>query len=188
MLAIQTGAAVVPNSVLGDFASQLRVAIHRLQDWVYPDQIDHRLFQAYMKTPHDVGGEPDAPATFEEKEEEQWELNAFVTCEVLGWKGIWTSEERRRLGNVDVGRMKYLGFPYYGRWVLAAARCLVDKRITLGELIERVSEVRKRCTANGDAPPQAAPRSTGDGKAVARNRHHTEAVGKDDPQYRQGRQ
>ena len=25
---------------------------------------------------------------FEEKEEEQWELNTFVDCEVLGWKGI----------------------------------------------------------------------------------------------------
>ena len=117
------------------------------------------------------------------KEEEQWELNTFVTCEVLGWRGIWTSEERRRLGNVDVGRMRYLGFPYYGRWVLAVARCLIDKRhITLGELIERVSEVRERCATGGNAL-EAAPRIIGDAKAVARNRHHTEAVGKGDPQY-----
>lgn len=75
----------MPNSVMGDFVSQLRLAFHRLQDWAYPDQIDHVLFQAYMKTPHDVGGEPDAPAAFEEKEEEQWELNTFVTCEV-SWR------------------------------------------------------------------------------------------------------
>jgi hypothetical protein len=169
---------------MGDLVSQLRLAFHRLQDWAYPDEIDHAIFRAYMKTPHDVGGEPDAPATFEEKEEEQWELNTFVTCEVLGWRGIWTSEERRRLGNVDVGRMRYLGFPYYGRWVLAAARCLVDKRhITLGELIERVSEVRERCSASGNAALEAAPRAIGDGTAVARNRHHSEAVGKGDPQY-----
>jgi thiocyanate hydrolase subunit beta len=39
-----------------------------------------------MKTPHDVGGEPDAPAMFEDKQEEVWELNTFVTCEVLGWR------------------------------------------------------------------------------------------------------
>lgn len=173
----------MPNSVMGDLVSQLRLAFHRLQDWAYPDEIDHALFRAYMKTPHDVGGEPDAPAIFEEKQEEQWELNAFVTCEVLGWRGIWTSEERRRLGNVDVGRMRYLGFPYYGRWVLAAARCLVDKHhITLGELIERVHQVRDRCTTSS-GPLQAAPRATGEANAVARNRHHTEAVGKGDPQY-----
>lgn len=171
----------MPNPyVMGDPVSQLRVALHQLQDWAYPEEISHALFQAYMKTPHDVGGEPDPPARFEEKEEEEWELNAFVTCEVLGWRGIWTSEERRRLGNVDVGRTTYLGLPYYGRWVLAIARVLVDKHhITLGELIERVAEVRER---SGNGVPAAMPRTAGDGAAVARNRHHTEAVGKGDPQ------
>lgn len=170
------------NSVMDDLASQLRLTFHRLQDWAYPDEIGHELYQAYMKTPHDVGGEPDAPATSEEKDEEQWELDTFVTCEVLGWRGIWTSEERRRLGNVDVGRTMYLGFPYYGRWVWAVARCLVEKRhITLGELIERADEVRER-HASGRGPIEAAPRTTGDGKAVARNRHHTAAVGKGAPQ------
>lgn len=82
------------NSAMGDFVSQLRPALHRNRDWPYPDEIDHELIRAYMKVPHDVGGEPDAPATFEEKEEEQWEMNAFVTSEVLCWRGIWTSEER----------------------------------------------------------------------------------------------
>lgn len=174
----------MPESAMGDFVSQLRPAFHRFQDWAYPDEINHALFQAYMKTPHDVGGEPDAPATFEDKEEERWELDTFVTCEVLGWRGIWTSEERRRLGNVDVGRTLYLGFPYYGRWVLAAARRLIDKRhITLGELIERVSEVRERYAASGNASLKASPRTSGDGKVVVRNRHHTEAVGRGDPQY-----
>ncbi|HEY1968649.1 MAG TPA: SH3-like domain-containing protein [Pseudonocardia sp.] len=172
------------NSVMGDPSSQLRLAFHRIEDWAYPDQVDHALFQAYMKTPHDVGGEPDAPALFEDKEEEQWELNAFVTCEVLGWRGIWTSEERRRMGNVDLGRTNYLGLPYYGRWLWAIARCLVDKRhVTLGELIDRVSEVRERYAAGGSAGPiDAAPRTTGDRDAVTRNRHHLEAVGKGDPQ------
>ncbi|MCV7079035.1 nitrile hydratase [Mycobacterium szulgai] len=170
------------NSVMGDLVSQLRIASHRLHDWAYPDELGHDLFRAFMKTSHDVGGEPDAPATYEEKEEEQWELDTFVTCEVLGWRGIWTSEERRRLGNVDVGRMQYLGFPYYGRWVLAAARCLIDKRhITLGELIERASEVRARANA-GNTPLEPMPRSAGDAKAVPRNEHHLEALGKGDPQ------
>jgi hypothetical protein len=172
----------VANSVMDDFVSQLRLGFHRLQDWAYPDQIGHSLFKAFMKTPHDVGGEPDAPATFEDKEEEEWELNTFVTCEVLGWRGIWTSEERRRLGNVDIGRTNYLGLPYYARWLWAIARCLLEKRyITLGELIERVDEVRQRFAKNG-GPIEPAPRPAGDGKVVARNRHHIEAVGKGDPQ------
>jgi hypothetical protein len=119
---------------------------------------------------------------FEDKQEEQWELNTFVTCEVLGWRGIWTSEERRRIGNVDLGRTNYLGLPYYSRWLWAVARCLVDKRhITLGELIERVGEVRERYAA-GAGPIDAAPRTTGAGESVARNRHHLDAVGKGDPQ------
>lgn len=182
VLPVQAEVTVVAHSAQGDSAGQPPATPHRLPDWVYPDEIDHRLFQAYMKTPHDVGGEPDAPAAFEEKEEEQWELDTFVTCEVLGWRGIWTSEERRRLGNVDVGRTLYLGFPYYGRWVWAAARCLVEKgHITLGELIERAAEVRERYVGGSD-PIEALPRTTGDGRAVARNRHHTEAVGKGDPQ------
>ena len=171
------------NSVLNDLSSQLRVAFHRVQDWAYPDQVDHGTFRAYMKTPHDVGGEPDPPALFEDKEEEQWELNTFVTCEVLGWRGIWTSEERRRIGNVDLGRTNYLGLPYYGRWLWAIARCLVDKRhITLGELIERVGEVRDRYAGGISGPLDAAPRTTGNTEAVARNHHHVDAVGKGDPQ------
>jgi thiocyanate hydrolase subunit alpha/thiocyanate hydrolase subunit beta len=47
---------------MGDRSSQLRVAFHRLQDWAYPDEIDHELFRAFMKTPHDVGGEPNGLA------------------------------------------------------------------------------------------------------------------------------
>ena len=64
----QGGGDLVPNSyVMNDPVSQLRVALHQVQDWAYPDEVSHALFQAYMKTPHDVGGEPDPPARFEEK-------------------------------------------------------------------------------------------------------------------------
>jgi hypothetical protein len=167
-----------------ELVAQLRPAFDRVQDPPAPDQIDHARFRAYMKTSHDVGGEPDAPAVFELKEEEQWELNTYVTCEVLGWRGIWTSEERRRMGNVDVGKTMYLGLPYYGRWLLAAARVLVEKHhITLGELIERVGEVRDRYTQGiGAGLPDATPRAAGDPAVVRRNEHHVAAVGKGDPQ------
>jgi hypothetical protein len=86
--------------------------------------------------------------------------------------------------NVDVGNTLYLGLPYYGRWLIAAARVLVDKRhVTLGELIERVDEVRRRYSQGlGAALPDAAPRAVGETAAVERNHHHVAAVGKGDPQ------
>jgi hypothetical protein len=52
------------------------------ENWNYENT--HPLFQALMHPPHDVGGQPDVPVYYEEKEEEQWELNTYVTCEVLG--------------------------------------------------------------------------------------------------------
>jgi hypothetical protein len=100
---------------------------------------------AYTAPPHDVGGQADAPVRYEEKEEEQWELNTYVTCEVLGWRGVWNAEERRRIGNNDLGLSLYYGFPYYGRWIWAAARMLVDKNhVSLTELLEKIAEVRAR--------------------------------------------
>ncbi len=122
-----------------DLVARLESAYPELPDAPPPDLIDHERFRAYVKTVHDLGGEPAAPEKFENKQYEIWEHNTYVTCEVLAWRGIWHSEERRRIGNVDVGRTIYLGLPYYGRWLLAAARILVDKHhITLGELTDRL--------------------------------------------------
>ena len=71
-----------------EIGAQLAPAIHQHQDWPY--EVPHPRYVAYMAPPHDVGGQPDAPVRYEEKEEELWELNTYVTCEVLGWKGVWT--------------------------------------------------------------------------------------------------
>ena len=82
---------------------------------------------------------------FEDKEEEVWEDKTYVTCEVLGWKGVWNAEERRRRADNDVGLSLYYGFPYYGRWIWSAARMLVDKNhVSLTELQEKIAEVRAR--------------------------------------------
>ena len=108
-----------------DLVARLKSSYPELPDAPTPDLIDHERFDAYTKTPHDVGGEPDAPIPWENKQYEAWEENTYVMCEVLGWRGIWLSEERRRMGNVDLGRTIYLGLPYYGRWLLAVARILV---------------------------------------------------------------
>lgn len=171
-----------------ELVNQLQPALHDVQQAPTPDRVDHDLFRAHMKTSHDVGGELDVPVPYECKQYEQWEENTYVTCEVLGWRGIWVSEERRRIQNVDVGRTMYLGLPYYGRWLLAAARVLVEKHhITLGELIDRVDEVSRRYP--GDGEPRrldAQPKTQGDGLAVSRNHHHEAALGIGDPQIFSG--
>lgn len=110
-----------------------------------PDEITHTLYRAYTRSSHDVGGEADIPIPWEEKEEEVWEHNTFVTCEVLAWRGVWNAEERRRRQNVDVGQTQYLGLPYYGRWLLTAARILIDKQyVTLTEMVDKLDDVKKR--------------------------------------------
>ena len=171
-----------------DLIARLQSSYQELPDAPTPDLIDHERFTAYTKTPHDVGGEPDAPIPWENKQYETWEENTYVMCEVLGWRGIWLSEERRRMGNVDLGRTIYLGLPYYGRWLLAVARILVEKHhIRLTELAERMAEVQARYEGGLRGKPlQAKPKFEGDSAEVNRNRHHTHAVGKGDPQVYAG--
>jgi len=121
----------------------LAPAIHDTQ--TAPYEIPSDRYAAFMQPVHDIGGEADVPVVYEEKEEEQWELDTYVTCEVLAWRGVWNAEERRRRGNNDVGLSVYLGAPYYGRWILAAARMLVDKNhVSLTELMDKIAEVKAR--------------------------------------------
>ena len=92
-----------------DLIGSIQPALHVPQNWNY--EISAPLFRAFMHPPHDVGGQPDVPVHYEEKEEEQWELDTYVTCEVLGWRGVWTAEERRRRADNDLGYTLYLGMP-----------------------------------------------------------------------------
>lgn len=172
-----------------DLVARLESAYPELPDAPTPDLLDHARLTAYLKPVHDVGGEPDAPMKYENKQYELWEHMTYVICEVLAWRGIWLSEERRRMGNVDVGRAVYLGLPYYGRWLLSVARILVEKHhIGLTELSERMAEVADRYAGGLDGHrPEAQPKFEGDGSAVKRNAHHLHAVGKGDPQVYAGK-
>jgi hypothetical protein len=169
-----------------DLVRRLRSNFQDLPDAPY--ELPNDRLEAYLKPQHDVGGELDAPIEWIEKEGEHWEHNTYILAEVLAWRGIWVSEERRRLGNVDVGRAIYLGLPYYGRWLLGCLQILVDKHvITLTELTAKFNEVRDRIA---DLAPhellQAKPRHVSDGKDIPRNKHHVEARGKGDPQMYAG--
>lgn len=172
-----------------DLVARLKSNYPELPDAPTPNMITHDRFLAYMKTNHDVGGEPDTPMKYENKEYEYWEHMTYVICEVLGQRGIWISEERRRIGNVDVGRAVYLGFPYYGRWLWAVARILVEKHhISLGELSERMAEVQARYADGFEGKKlEAKPKFQGDGANVKRNEHHIKARGIGDPQIYEGK-
>ena len=163
--------------------SRLKTVYPEVPEWPTPDEVTHSHWLAYMKTPHDVGGELDYPHPYENKEEEQWELMTYVLCEVLAWRGIWVTEERRRIGNVDVGRSIYLGLPYYARWLWSVGRILIEKKhIDWAELTDRLAEVKSRYPGplNGRRP-DARPKFAGDGKGVKRNQFHIKAVGLGDP-------
>lgn len=133
-----------------DIVGHLQPALHMPQHAPAPTQVDNEHYRAYTRSSHDVGGEPDVPIHFHEKEEEKWELNTFATCECLAWRGVWNAEERRRRQNVDVGQTIYLGMPYYGRWLMTAALIMVDKQyVRLSELIDKIDEVKKRYEKEG---------------------------------------
>lgn len=114
-----------------------------------PYEISNELYATLRHVLHDVGGQPEAPQPYLEKEEEEWEMNTYVTCECLGWRGVWNSEERRRLEN-ELGATLYFGLPYYARWATVAAKTLLDKgHITNDELSAKIDEVRSRLEAEG---------------------------------------
>jgi len=163
--------------------SRLKATYPEIPEWPTPTMMTSEHYWAYLKTNHDQGAQLSAAEPFLEKQEEQWELMTYVLCEALGWSGIWVSEERRRIGNVDVGLPIYLGLPYYARWLWAVGKALLEKNyITWAELTDRLTEVQERY-ADGlsGRRPEAQPKFEGDGSGVARNRNHIEAAGKGDP-------
>ncbi|MBF0661485.1 SH3-like domain-containing protein [Rhodococcus sp. (in: high G+C Gram-positive bacteria)] len=126
------------TSLLADIAP----AIHEVQDSPYT--LSNARYAALRHVLHDVGGQPDLPVEYKEKVEEAWEMNTYVTCECLGWRGAWNSEMRRRAEN-DLGATLYFGLPYYARWITVATKTLIDKGlITPDELSAKIDAVRTR--------------------------------------------
>lgn len=105
----------------------------------------HDRYRQCMRQVHDLGGEPDdEPIQLEESAKEQWEIDTYVTCECLAWRGVWNNVEKLRR-HVDLGTEQYLSLPYYGRWLLSAARVMVDKEhVTVTELMSKMDAVKKR--------------------------------------------
>ncbi|MFB4309576.1 hypothetical protein [Actinomadura sp. GTD37] len=109
-----------------------------------PYTISNVDYHTLTSVVHDVGGETDWPQPYMPKGETEWEMNIYLTCECLGWRGAWNSEMRRRAEN-DLGKTQYYGLPYYGRWITVAAKTLVNKGLlTTDELGKKIDEVRER--------------------------------------------
>lgn len=127
---------------LTDGLAKIAPAVHDVQDSPYT--ISNAQYDVLRHVLHDVGGQPALPIDYVEKEEEAWEMNTYVTCECLAWRGCWNAEMRRR-AEVDLGETQYFGLPYYARWITVAARVMVDKGLVpLDELTTKIDEVRAR--------------------------------------------
>ena len=112
-----------------------------------PYSISNDFYAGLRHVQHDVGGQPDVPVAYVDKEEADWELRTYVTCEVLAWRGVWNAEWRRRAEN-DLGETLYYGLPYYGRWITVAAKTLIDRGlISVDELAAKIDDVRARMEA-----------------------------------------
>ncbi|CAM3059165.1 SH3-like domain-containing protein [Prescottella defluvii] len=127
---------------LTDGLAKITPAVHDAQDSPY--SITNAQYDILRHVLHDVGGQPALPVEYLEKEEEAWEMNTYVTCECLAWRGAWNAEMRRR-AEVDLGETQYFGLPYYARWITVAAKVMVDKGLVpLDELSDKIDEVRAR--------------------------------------------
>ena len=127
-----------------DIGAQLAPAIHQHQDWPY--EVPHPRYVAYLSPPHDVGGQPDAPVRYEEKEEEA--VGAEHLCHLRGARVEGRVERRGkappRQQRPGSHRSITASLTTDG-WIWAAARMLVDKNhVSLTELLEKIAEVRAR--------------------------------------------
>jgi hypothetical protein len=89
-----------------------------------------------------MGGSPAGPVERDQHEVEDWERLADAISSALGARGLYSTDEHRRaiesLGN-------YRDLSYYGRWVGATERLLVEKGfLTNDEIDERAAEIERR--------------------------------------------
>ena len=100
--------------------------------------------QFVERLPNDIGGLP-APAIERiEHPLEPWEKRCHALADVLDFRKIINTEEKRRgveaLGADLIGRLSY-----YERWIVAFANILFQKGIlTPGELARKMEEVERR--------------------------------------------
>jgi hypothetical protein len=114
------------------------------------------------RLPNDIGGLPAGPIERVDHALEPWEKRCHALADVLDFRKIINTEEKRRgveaLGAEMVGRLGY-----YERWIAAFANILFQKGIlTPGELARKMEQVEARWPASAveaDAAEGGAPAS-----------------------------
>lgn len=109
-----------------------------------------------MRRHHDMGGLEAGPVDRDEHVHQPWEIqvNAIVRLLNAGEPRLMNVDEMRR--NIeDLGPGAYDGSSYYGRWINAVSRVLLEKGvITVDELGARMADVEARLKAAAAAPKQ----------------------------------
>ncbi|MCW3797202.1 nitrile hydratase subunit beta [Sphingomonas sp. BN140010] len=96
------------------------------------------------RLPNDVGGQPAGPLDRSEHELLPWEKRCHALADVLDFRKIINTEEKRRgveaLGSEQIGKLGY-----YERWIVAFANILFQKGLlTPAELAVRMQAVEER--------------------------------------------
>lgn len=96
------------------------------------------------RLPNDIGGFEAGSVLRVEHELEPWEKRCHALADVLDFKKLINTEEKRKgveaLGETLIGQL-----PYYERWIVAFANIGFTKLLfTPTELAEKMAEVRAR--------------------------------------------
>ena len=103
--------------------------------------------QLVKRLPNDIGGLPAGRIERIDHELEPWEKRCHALADVLDFRKIINTEEKRRgveaLGADMVGKLTY-----YERWIVAFANILFQKGIlTPGDVARKMDEVERRWSA-----------------------------------------
>ncbi len=98
-----------------------------------------------MPAVHDRGGWPDsAPIDRAEHEYSDWELRVDAVHQVLGARGIRTTDEMRRAIE-SLPPEQYETLSYYEKWTAALEILLIEKGIlTAAEIDARAAQLREQ--------------------------------------------
>jgi hypothetical protein len=96
----------------------------------------------------DIGGTSGPPVDLFERELEPWEKRCHATLECLAWRGVMSTETKRR-GAEDMGRAIYADLTYYEKWIMSATNHLLEHGfVTQDQIAAKTEEVRRRLEVN----------------------------------------
>lgn len=98
------------------------------------------------RLPNDIGGQAAGPIVRVDHELEPWEKRCHALADVIDFKKLINTEEKRRgveaLGSEMIGKLSY-----YERWIVAFANIFFAKGVlTPTELAEKMAKVEGRFT------------------------------------------